>query len=593
MTRKWHRQIAAIALLLAGIGLLWTLHVKTGNWLLLELWAILTVSTAWPLSNRIVAACDRADTWLKQHPLTAAVSLAGIVAAHLFLEAHWFRNELYLKFHDESVYMIQARMLAHGRLWMPPYSASLRDFFDSVYLIVDRIYAGMYPPGTAIWMLPGIWLGLAHWVMPILAGTAAAAVLYLVLAEMFGPVRAIVGVLILLSLTLFMSMSFMVLSEGPFLFAELVCFWAWMRWRKKQRAGWLVLLGAAAGYGAITRPADMFCVALAIGIAIAFELRRNPATLLKAAGVIAITASPFLVLQITQNIGVTGKWNETPLRYYTDRNYPAPILSFRQVSAADVPPTNSVLKRTMMRQWILPAYEQHTQSSLWQIWYPERIEEIIRQTLPTSLLALLLPLALLSLNEIRRATIFVAMLLFFLVYTADPIFLKHYSLAIVPAVICLILMAWESLERTFPAARKMIFTFMLLSIATLAASALPECNALAAPLATSSDDARIADQNLATLPPRSSLVLFQFDPKSDSYHVDPAYNADVAWPDDALIVRANDLGENENLAIYRYYAQRGQNRDVYLYDRTAARNGQNPLRLLGTTQDLAANHASR
>jgi hypothetical protein len=185
------------------------------------------------------------------------------------------------------------------------------------------------------------------------------------------------------------------------------------------------------------------------------------------------------------------------------------------------------------------------------------------------------------------------MLLFFLMYTADPIFLKHYSLAIVPAIICMILMAWESLERTFPAARKMIFTFMLLVIATLAASALPECNALAMPLGTSSDDARIVDTILATLPPRPSLVLFQFDPKSDSYHVDPAYNADVAWPDDALIVRANDLGENENLTIYRYYAQRGQNRDVYLYDRTAARNGQNPLRLLGTTQDLAANHASR
>ena len=241
MTRKWHRQIAAIALLLAGIGLLWTLHVKTGNWLLLELWAILAVSTAWPLSNRIVAASDRADTWLKQHPLTAAVSIAGIVASHLFLEAHWFRNELYLKFHDESVYMIQAHMLAHGRLWLPAYPVGIRDFFDSVYLIVDRVYAGMYPPGTAIWMLPGIWLGMAHWVMPILAGTAAAAVLYLMLAEMFGPVRAIVGVLILLSLILFMSMSFMVLSEGQFLFAELVCFWAWpicsaSRWRLVSRS---------------------------------------------------------------------------------------------------------------------------------------------------------------------------------------------------------------------------------------------------------------------------------------------------------------------------------------------------------------------
>jgi len=589
----WHRQIAAVALLLAGIGFVLTLQAKVGNWLLLEFWTILAVSTAWPLSNRIVAACDSVDRWLKRHPFAAATSIAAIVAAHLFFEAHRFRAELYLKFHDEFVYMIQAHMLARGRLWLPPYPASVRDFFDSVYLIVDRVYAGMYPPGTAILMLPGIWLGLAHWIMPILAATAASAFLYLVLEEMFGPVRAIVGVLILNSLILFMSMSFMVLSEGPLLLAELVCFWAWMRWRKKPGAGWLILLGAAAGYGAITRPADMFCVALAIGIAIAFELRRQPARLLKAAGVIAIAASPFLAIQIAQNIDVTGSWDETPLRYYTDRNYPAPILSFRQVSAADVPPTNSPLKQTMMKQWILPAYEQHARLSLWEIWYPERIDEIIGQTMPNPLLVILLPLAVLSLGEIRRATIIGAMLLFFLVYTADPVFLKHYSLAIAPAIICLILMGWQSLERAFPVARKMIFTFMLLAIGLVASGALPECNALAAPLGTSSDDARIADEILASLPRRPSLVLFQFDPKSDSYHADPAYNADVAWPDDAPIVRANDLGKNENLPIYRYYTQRGQNRDVYLYDRTAARNGRNPLSLLGTTQYLAANHVSR
>jgi hypothetical protein len=593
MTRPTYRQIAAVALLLAGIALRFTaVHFAPDLRLLLTLAVILVISAIWPLSSRITATCDRIDQQLRQHPLTTAIIIAAIVLLHLFFQAHRFRDDLYLKFHDEFVYMIQAHMLAHGRLWLAPYPADVRDFFGSFYLIVDRVYAGMYSPGTAILMLPGIWLGLAHWIMPTLAATAASAFFYLILAELFGPVRAIVGVFLLVGLTLFMSMSFMVLSETPLLLAQLICLWSWLHWRKNQKAGWLLLLGAAAGYGAITRPVDMFCVALAIGIAIAFELRRNPANLLKTAGLIVIAALPFLAIQVVQNIGITGKWNQTPLQYYTNHNYPAPILGFQHVTATNVPPTNSLIKKTMMKQWILPAYEEHWRSSLWGIWYPSRIDTIVHYTLPNSLLLILIPLSLMSLREIRRATIIGAMLLFFAIYTADAIFLRHYCLAIAPAMICLILMAWESLERAFPGARSVILTFMLLTLSILAIHALPEFNPGSAPLGTSSADAQITGQIIGALPPRPALVLIQYDPKSDSYDADLAYNPDVAWPDDALTVRASDRGDDENLRIYRYYAQHGQDRDVYLYNRTAARNAQNPLTPLGTTQSLAAQHAS-
>ena len=590
--RSWHRQIAAVALLLAGIGLGCVQGKPANGRLLAALGIALALAVVRPLSKGIFQACDRIDGRVRRCPLAIAACIAAAVAAHLFLQAHRSHAELYLKFQDEFVYMIQAHMLAGGRLWLGPYPPAVRDFFDSFYLIVDRVYAGMYPPGTAMMLVPGIWLGLAHWIMPMVVGTAAAGLLYLVLEEMFGAVRAIIGVLLLCGLTLFMSMSLMALSEGPLLMAELLCLWAWMRWRRRKAMGWLLLLGAAGGYGAITRPAEAFCAAAAIGIAMAFQLRKEPAKLLGAAGMIVIAAGPFLAIQLVQNVGVTGRWNQTALRYYTDRNYPAPIFSFRHVSAADVPPTNLPIKKTLMRQWILPAYEQHWRTSLWEIWYPQRLEEIVGQTIPQPLLLVLLPLAVLSLGEIRQATIIGAMLLFFVLYTADPVFLPHYCLAIVPAAICLIFMGWESLQRAFPSAREGIFTFMLLAIGLLAIRSLPECNPSAAPMGTGSDDARIAERTLAPLPRSPSLVLFRFDPKSDSYHDDPVYNADVGWPDDALIVRANDLGENANMEIYRYYAWRGQNRDVYLYDRTAARNGRNPLTPLGTTDQLTTNRSN-
>lgn len=589
MLRTWHRQIVPIALLLAGIDLWFTAaHREFGGYRLLAgLGAILAISAVWPLSNRIAAAADRIDGRLGRCRFAAAMCVAAIVALHLFAEARRFRAELYLKFHDEYVYMIEAHMLAHGRLWMCPYPVPLRDFFDSFYLIVDRAYAGMYPMGTAIMMLPGIWLRLGHWIMPILTGIAASAFLYLVLEEMFGALRAMVGAMLLASLNLFMSMSFMVLSEAPLLLAELICFWAWMRWRKNRRNGWLLLLGAAAGYGAITRPADMFCAVLAIGIAISFELRRQPAIFFRAVAMIVAAASPFLAIQVAQNVGVTGRWDQTPLRYYTDHNYPAPILSFAHVNAGDAPPTNCLPKKVAMKQWILPAYEQHWRLSLWRIWYPERINELVRQTLPNPLLVILLPLSVLSLGEIRRATIIGAMLLFFLIYTADALFLSHYSLAVVPAVICLVLMGWQSLERAFPLARGVIFTFMTLAIGMMAIGAMPEFNPQAAPLGTGSDVDRVAEQALAALSRQPALVLFRFDPALGSYHADPVYNAGVAWPDDALIVRARDLGKNENVRLYRYYDRLRQNREVYLYDPAARTTGHNPLTRLGTVGQLA------
>jgi hypothetical protein len=596
--RTWHRQIVAIALLLVGIALWFTVgHGKLGSHGLLKAFGIfLAVSLIWPLSNRIAAISDRVDTWLSPYDFAAAILVAALTAIHLFAQARHFRADLYPKFHDESVYLIQAQMLAHGRLWMPPYPHNLRDFFDSFYLIMDRAYASMYPPGTAILLLPAIWFGFATSTMTILAASAAAAFLYLVLKEMFAPVRAIVGVLLLVSLNLYLSMSFMALSEIPLLLCELVCFWAWMRWRKNHKTAWLLPLGAAAGYGAITRPADMLCVAIAVGIAIVWELRPKPAKFLKVTAIIALAASPFLAIQLAQNIGVTGKWSETPVRYYTDENYPAPILSFRHVNAANVPHTNCLPKQVAMKQWILPAFETHWQSSLWQIWYPERIEELLRQTLPINLLIILIPLAILSLREIRSAAIVGFMLLFLLLYTADAVFLKHYLLAIAPAVICLILLGWQSLERAFPAARSVIFTFLLLAIGTMAICALPEFNPSAAPLGTETDENRVVSHALDRLPRRPTLVMFRFNPKINSYHAEPVYNSDVAWPDDALIVRARDLGNNQNINLYHYYAQLHQDRDVYLYDRAirpTTGDGDKPLKFLGTTAQLAAQYASR
>ena len=65
----------------------------------------------------------------------------------------------------------------------------------------------------------------------------------------------------LVSLQYFRWMSFMLMSETAFLLAAMILIWAWLRWQRRNRnLGWALLIGAAAGWATITRPAgcDLF-----------------------------------------------------------------------------------------------------------------------------------------------------------------------------------------------------------------------------------------------------------------------------------------------------------------------------------------------
>ena len=58
------------------------------------------------------------------------------------------------------------------------------------------------------------------------------------------------------------------------------------------------------------------------------------------------------------------------------------------------------------------------------------------------------------------------------------------------------------------------------------------------------------------LPHTPAVVLFRYAPGKDNPHIEPVYNTDVAWPDDAPVIRAHDLGPRRNIEIFRYYPER-------------------------------------
>ncbi len=86
---------------------------------------------------------------------------------------------------------------------------------------------------------------------------------------------------------------------------------------------------------------------------------------------------------------------------------------------------------------------------------------------------------------------------------------------------------------------------------------------------------------LPTLVDTPALVLFKYRPGASIY-TEPVYNESVAWPDDAEIVRAQDLGPKRDREIVDYYARIQPERHVYILDR-----GNLDLRYYGTAGELA------
>jgi hypothetical protein len=92
---------------------------------------------------------------------------------------------------------------------------------------------------------------------------------------------------------------------------------------------------------------------------------------------------------------------------------------------------------------------------------------------------------------------------------------------------------------------------------------------------------RDVDRKLAKLEHTPAVVLFRYDPER-MIHEEPVYNVETAWPDDAAVIRAHDLGAERNVELFAYYAARSPGRAVYRYDEKTRE-----LSYLGTVVEMA------
>ncbi len=501
--------------------------------------------------------------------LTLAVFFISVL--FLFLEACLHKREFFPKIHDEQMFLLQARVVAAGHLWMPPHP--MADFFETFHVFVRPVYAPMYFPGTALIYGFGMLLHLPPWSVSLCLMAAAVAMVFRVTAELADGAYGLLAALLILALPMTRVLSIAIFSYAPMMLLGLLAVWAWLHWRRTQRPRWAAALGLFVGWALITRPVDALCIIVPLSVAMALDLRRAQRSVRVASITLLIAfALPFLSLQLLMDRHITGHWFHTPVAAFNGAHWPANAMGVRTIAPTTQPalalPQFRKYRETFLDPQIAEYRARPIIRTLWR-----RTVMLLHPTLVSPYLMLLLPVGLLALTTQPREAMLASVLLFLVAYAFFPSMIGAYFWMMTPAISLLVVLGARQFKAPVMQAMLMLALLVLIVQSFVHYPLGMERAMFDKPSLT---DAR---HQLATITRLPAVVLFTFDPAHDSAEEEPVYNTATAWPDDASIIRAHDLGPLQNLRIFSYYPDRA----FYRYDR----NGQT-CTYLGMGRDLAS-----
>jgi hypothetical protein len=487
------------------------------------------------------------------------------------------------RFHDEHSYLIQARMLAEGRLWLP--SHAIPDAFESMHLLVRPVYSSIYFPGTALSHVPAIWLGLPYWVTPLAIAGVSASLLYLVVLRLVDGLAAIVAVILLLGLPTYRETSSMVISQPLMLLLGLLMMYCWLRWRNGPcHLGTCVALATVSGLALITRPIEAMAIALPIGLSMLHKLRACswPRIVLHLALLILLPL-PFLALQAVHNWGTTGKWTRFASDDFVARNYPAPMIGWTSLDPSFQPGAMTPSITYALIDWVIPNYLQH-RGPIAVEWFRNRWPTLAYGISPNGIMLVPAAIGLLALARRERWVTFVPIPLTLAFYAFYVFYIVHYPLVVFAGFAVSVTAMPQAIAPRSASTRRQLA--LSLGLAASVALLMSMRQFGGAPLLFEFGDLNVANRRIAAVSTSPSIVLVTFRPGANT-HQEPVYNIGHAAIDDNDVIRAHDLGPAMNLQLLGYYQRTQPYRRVYVYDR-----GTRQMSSLGTVSD-AMSHFRR
>jgi hypothetical protein len=190
--------------------------------------------------------------------------------------------------------------------------------------------------------------------------------------------------------------------------------------------------------------------------------------------------------------------------------------------------------------------------------------------------------------------------MFLLVYSGYSFILGHYIIITFAATILMTLLPIRFFTDTFPRQAGLFRTMLGLAIVVLAGANLPQTDRIVHDQYFETPELEQIDARLRHNVSPPAVVMFHFNINAlidgkrvtDDPHEEPVFNTDVAWPDDAPIIRAQDLNADirsvgkpgdADRPLYEYYLRTDPRRTFYLYDR---RGGDGRLMRLGTAAEM-------
>lgn len=225
---------------------------------------------------------------------------------------------------DCSVYLLQARAMAHGSLGIPQTLPGSYQSSRFLFEGPDGLFYGVFPPGYPLFLMPFELLR-----MPMLSGPITAAGLVVAqyfLAREIGEEEWVARASLLLPLPCYaraietadlLSHAFLALLATIALIAALKC-------RTQPQARWGILLGVCAGWGFSARLLDgLVLAALLFGIGIWLGWATRDRKLWAVALAAILSAAPFGGLVLFQQKTATGRWFQpTQSEFFQRSDYP-------------------------------------------------------------------------------------------------------------------------------------------------------------------------------------------------------------------------------------------------------------------------------
>lgn len=323
----------------------------------------LTAASALLVLAGIIVIARRSRRWTTC-PLGVATFLsgpwspvvAGIVTC-VFIRIVWGSFHEPGTVYDEQAYLLQAEIFARGH-WTAP-SPPLAAFFEQMHVFIEPAVFAKYPPGHALTLVPGIWLGLPGLMPALMSGIAGALV--------FSIARRLANEWISLLTWWLWTTAWPTLLWSASYFSEttstamwLIAAWATIRWLDSGRGAYLLAVAAALGWGLEVRPLTIAVLTLPLAFVI---LRRVTATgAWKAFAAPVALGAAILALGPLWNQRTLGDWRLDPYRYYSRVYFPFDKPGF---GADPAPPLRPLVPEiAAVGEWSRDLHAHYTLSSV-------------------------------------------------------------------------------------------------------------------------------------------------------------------------------------------------------------------------------------